>query len=104
MLIKTAGQQTIKETLQKKAAYAPPSKNAKDLNESLAHFIWKDIMPFLATENGWLFKIVSKTCVLFVMQKKNLFFNSICVDFRGNAGSNSPQYLKHMHLSPPLKP
>lgn len=56
-----AGQPTTTtETLQKQAAYAPISKNAKDLNQALAYFTAKDMMPFQIVER--LFKAHEQSC------------------------------------------
>lgn len=66
-------QPTITQTLQKQAAYAPTSKNAKDLNRALAYFIAKDKMPFQIVEKPGFLKLMNKTAPQYNMPMRQFF-------------------------------
>ncbi|KAK7944386.1 hypothetical protein WMY93_000114 [Mugilogobius chulae] len=56
----STAQPTLEESLSRTAKYAPSSKQAKELNQAVAYFIAKDMLPFQAVEKPGFLHLMKK--------------------------------------------
>ncbi|XP_051800213.1 E3 SUMO-protein ligase ZBED1-like [Acanthochromis polyacanthus] len=65
--------QTITQAFERKAAYAPTSKHAKDLTAAISYFIAKDMMPFQTVERPGFLNVMKVAVPHYKVPSRNHF-------------------------------